>query len=411
MAVLKAWLPISIDIADLNRFIRNFSNETFLNDVNAVINGKTYQDIYEVVFLEQTGYFSAIFGGYNLAFTAGTAYGTATTYLESMFIGGTWTHIWSIEDTSFPANSIYQTALTPSTTDDAAMLAQLLAGNDSFYLSAYADQMRGHAGDDFFEGRGGNDILDGGTGIDVSYYSGLSHGYSIVVGPVAVNVIDRWGYDGADTLVNFERLQFSDATLDTAWFSKAAAVPSWQFADLTDMYIAYFDRAPDAVGLFYWASRLSDGMTLREIAKSFFVQPETLAAYPAGQSTSEFVTKVYNNMLGRDPDAPGLAYWASDLATGAVSQDEFMLAIIYGARAATGSPADVQYLANKNAVGRDFAVIEGLNNVGWARAVLENVDNSPLSVQTAGALIDSYAAAAASISSPDLVVHLIGIGG
>ena len=411
MAILKASLPISMDIADLNRFVRNFVQETFLNDVNAVIYGNTYQDVYEVVFLEPAGYFSSIFGGYDLAFSGGVAYGTATAYLESYLVGGVWTPVWGIEGTSIPANSIYQAAQTPSTADDTALISAMLAGNDTFYLSAYADQARGFSGDDYFEGRGGNDVLDGGTGIDVSNYSSLSTGYTIVVGPAAVNVIDRWGTDGADTLVNIEQLRFRDATLDTAWFAKAAAVPSWQFADLTDMYIAYFDRAPDAVGLFYWASRLADGMTLPEIAKSFFVQPETLAAYPAGQSHLEFVTKVYNNMLGRGPDAAGLEYWTNDLATGAVSKDEFMLAVIYGARASTGSPADVQYLANKNAVGRDFAVNEGLNNVGWARAVMEQVDGTPASVQAASALIDSYATAATSLNNPDLVVHLVGIGG
>jgi hypothetical protein len=41
------------------------------------------------------------------------------------------------------------------------------------------------------------------------------------------------------------------------------------------MYVAYFNRAPNAVGLDYWASRLTEGMTLQDIAKSFFAQPET----------------------------------------------------------------------------------------------------------------------------------------
>lgn len=411
MAIVKASLPISMDVADLNRFVRNFVQETVLNDVNAVIYGNTYQDVYEVVFQEPNGYFSSIFGGYDLAFYGGVAYGTATAYMESYLVSGVWTPVWGIEGVSIPANSIYQAAQTASTVDDTALIAALLAGNDTFYLSAYSDQARGFSGDDYFEGRGGNDLLDGGTGRDVSSYSGLSTAFSIVVGPAAVNVIDRWGADGTDTLVNFEQLRFRDTTLDIAWFSEAATVPSWQFADLTDMYIAYFDRAPDAVGLFYWASRLADGMTLPEIAKSFFVQPETFAAYPVGQSHLEFVTKVYNNMLGRAPDAAGLEYWTNDLATGAVSKDEFMLAVIYGARASTGSPADVQYLANKNAVGRDFAVNEGLNNVGWARAVMDQVDSTPASIQAASALIDSYATAATSLSTPDLIVHLVGLGG
>jgi hypothetical protein len=197
--------------------------------------------------------------------------------------------------------------------------------------------------------------------------------------------------------------------LDMTWFTKAALVPASQFTDLTDIYIAYFDRAPDAVGLFYWASRLSDGMTLQQIATSFFVQPETLATFPASQTTAEFVTAVYDNMLGRAPDIGGFNYWVNDLQAGNVSKDEFMLAVIYGARAATGSPVDVQYLANKNAVGQDYAVNEGLSDVDWARSVMAGVDGTFASVDAAYQLTDGFAITAGSVAGSHLVIDLIGV--
>lgn len=291
--------------------------------------------------------------------------------------------------------------------DDASLLKP--GGNEIYQLSELGELFRVFGGNEGSQGRGGNDYVDGGDGVDTALYAGPSSHYKLVVGSSTITVQDKVLADGLDNLVSVERTHFMDRTLDTTWFTKAASVPASQFTDLTDMYIAYFDRAPDALGLFYWASRLSDGMTLQQIAKSFFVQPETVAAYPAGQTTAEFVTEVYGNVLGRNPDQPGLNYWINSLQTGGVSKDEFMLAIIYGARAATGSPSDVQFLANRNLVGKDYAVTEGLSNLTWAKEAIADVDNSAASVQAAYQTIDGFAAIAASPTTPELVVQLVGV--
>lgn len=288
-------------------------------------------------------------------------------------------------------------------------LASLAARNDTPSLAELADLFRAFGGNDVDRAGAGNDFVDGGDGVDTAHYSGPSSHYKLVASPTTATVLDRVGTDGFDTLVSIELAQFADRTLDTTWLTKAASVPASQLTDLTDMYIAYFDRAPDAIGLFYWASRLGDGMTLQQISRSFFVQPETVAAYPASQTTVEFVTKVYDNVLGRAPDQPGLNYWVNQLQTRGVSKDEFMLAIIYGARAVTGSPADAQYLANKDAVGKDFAVAEGLSNAAWAKTVMADVDGTAASVQAAFHVIDGFAASAALPNSPELVVQLIGV--
>ncbi|MFO1084904.1 MAG: DUF4214 domain-containing protein [Reyranellaceae bacterium] len=247
--------------------------------------------------------------------------------------------------------------------------------------------------------------------IDTAVFSGPSSDYTLVIAPDRVSVRDNVGTDGVDTLVGIERMKFSDVTLETDWFCAVSSLPGAQLDDLVDMYIAYFDRAPDAIGLCYWASRLADGMGLQQIAKSFFVQPETLATFPAGQSTEAFVGKVYENVLGRAPDAPGLHYWTHDLEVGAVSRDVFMLAVIYGAQASTGSPADAQYLANKHAVGKAFAVDAGLSDSAWARAVMHGVDGSTASVTAAQAQTDHYATIARDAAHAHLVVDLVGIAG
>jgi len=49
---------------------------------------------------------------------------------------------------------------------------------------------------------------------------------------------------------------------------------------ITKLYVATFDRAPDKSGVDYWIN--SSGLSLEDIATSFFEQQETKAKYPNG---------------------------------------------------------------------------------------------------------------------------------
>ena len=96
---------------------------------------------------------------------------------------------------------------------------------------------------------------------------------------------------------------------------------------ITNLYIAVFDRAPDAAGLSYW---VHSGLTVEQIAQSFFEQPETQALY-GDRSLEDFITAVYENVLGREPDEGGYRYWHDELESGRVGKDLFILAIVNAA--------------------------------------------------------------------------------
>ena len=231
---------------------------------------------------------------------------------------------------------------------------------------------------------------------------------ALSVGSSVVTVHDKVGTGGTDTLSNVQKLQFSDQTTDLTWFTKSAALSADQLQSLVEVYIASFNRAPDAFGLAYWGSRLKDGMSLPDIAKSFFVQPEAAAFYPAGQSTQSFVSSVYGNVLDRGPDAPGLAYWVDGLQSGGVSKESFLLAIINGAKSFPDGP-DVQTLANKTVVGEHFALTEGLSNIEWAKAVMAGVGGTANSASAANSQTDSFAHAAADPGTSEFIIHILGI--
>ncbi len=154
---------------------------------------------------------------------------------------------------------------------------------------------------------------------------------------------------------------------------------------VTELYVATFDRAPDSAGLDYW---INSGLSIEEIAQSFFDQPETQAKYPAGMSDAQFINAIYLNMFNRPADPDGLAYWANELATESITKGNMILAIANGAQD-TALGMDDTILANKTAVGLDFAAA-GLDNVANAIDVMANVDETQASVDAAMAQIDAW---------------------
>jgi hypothetical protein len=261
-------------------------------------------------------------------------------------------------------------------------------------------------------GRGGNDTLNGAGLSNTAAYQGAARNYQLTFtnGSSAFQVEDKVGAEGTDTIAGFQRLQFADQAIDATIFTKAAALSPAQLGSLVELYVASFNRAPDALGLDYWGSRLHDGMSLGAIAGSFFVQPEAAAFYPASQTTQAFVAAVYGNVLNRAPDAAGLDYWVGQLQSGQASKDSFLLAIVNGAKSFPGS-ADTQVLANKQSVGSYFALMQGLSDTADARAVMANVGASSASVFAAWALTDTFALQADTAATTELVVRIVGIAG
>ncbi len=187
---------------------------------------------------------------------------------------------------------------------------------------------------------------------------------------------------GVNTLNNVEKLDFATGKdVDLSLLSGVANVSAADLTAFFELYIAYFNRAPDAEGLFYWGTRLSQGMCREDIARSFYVQDETQALYTNPADTEGFVTAVYSNFLGRAPDAEGFAYWVKQLDDGVASKPIFLLAIINGANAASGTPADVDYFTNKANIGAYYSVIKGMSNTDYGKAVMALYDGTAASLR------------------------------
>jgi len=137
--------------------------------------------------------------------------------------------------------------------------------------------------------------------------------------------------------------------------------------NVTRLYVATFDRAPDSAGLNYWVNTASP---LEDIASSFFDQPETKDLYGEVSDLDNFIVAIYNNLFKREPKIDGQDYWRGELESGKIASSVFILAVTNGAK-----DNDKTILDNKTAVGLAFAD-KGLSNVSDAKAIMREVDGT-----------------------------------
>lgn len=146
---------------------------------------------------------------------------------------------------------------------------------------------------------------------------------------------------------------------------------------VTKLYVATFNRAPDAAGLDYWAN--SSGLDIEMIAKSFFDQSETQTIYPPNSNNTDFVRAVYNNLFNRLPEADGLNYWVSELDSGSIEKSVFILAVINGAQDTEEFGNDATILKNKTAVGLAFSNA-GFDDTNSAKNIMLSITDKEMSV-------------------------------
>lgn len=84
-------------------------------------------------------------------------------------------------------------------------------------------------------------------------------------------------------------------------------------AKVTRVYLAALNRQPDDSGFKYWVDQLTTkGTHIQVVADSFINSNEFKSRYP-NDTNRNYVTRLYQNVLGRQPDTDGLNYWTSQL--------------------------------------------------------------------------------------------------
>lgn len=152
-----------------------------------------------------------------------------------------------------------------------------------------------------------------------------------------------------------------------------------QLAAVQQLYVGYLGRAADSAGQQFWANAIANGTaTIASVATGFTLSAEYKAAY-GGLTTDALVEKVYNNVLGRTPDAEGKAFWVAALANGKVTADTLVATIVTNLGA-----LDQQTINNKVFVAQTYTDTAGASyNVAAGTASIVGVDSTAASVSTA----------------------------
>lgn len=176
------------------------------------------------------------------------------------------------------------------------------------------------------------------------------------------------GRDGSRLVTSTDHLKFSDMTVNLTIQAKATSISATVLQRLQELYIAFFNRIPDADGLSFWIDQYKAGQSINQIAEAFYnlgVQYSSLTGFSSGMSNADFINTIYRNVLGRSSgaDTGGLAYWNGELTSGRASRGSLVATILDAAHSYKGDPtygSVADYLDNKVAVANRFAVILGL---------------------------------------------------
>lgn len=241
--------------------------------------------------------------------------------------GTRWVHVTTPSDAMYYAGTAGQRKLYSAIDiaffhDQGLVSATPGSGNDIWFGTtrdetidggAGNDQLFAMEGNDRLTGSAGNDTLSGGAGYDTAVFAARRSAATIqVMGNGSIVVTSA---EGTDTLWEVEALQFAD----TAMFALAGSQ-----ASVARLYGAAFARAPDAAGLGVQLGALSGGVSALQLASNFIGSAEFKARYGASPSDTDFVKLLYNNVLGRDPDAGGYAVQTDALAHG-LSRQQMLL--------------------------------------------------------------------------------------
>lgn len=126
--------------------------------------------------------------------------------------------------------------------------------------------------------------------------------------------------DGEGKSLPFGRCGSSEAR----YWDRSRVPVSDAFVQIFRLYCAGLGRFPDESGLEYWIDRATTGgLSLEQVAEHHLTSPEWASLDV--DSEEKFVSELYRNVLGREAEVEGFAFWTARLNAGASSRAEVLL--------------------------------------------------------------------------------------
>jgi hypothetical protein len=210
---------------------------------------------------------------------------------------------WSVTTSPLPNGDYTVAAVSVDLADNATSAA----GKLGFSVN-YAGNINGTANNDTLTPGAANIAIDGGAGTDTVVVNGPRANFTLAKEVWGFGLTDNVGGGGHDALLNVERVQFNDS-----W---VALDVNGNAGEIFRLYQAAFDRPAEAAGLGYWIWRMDTGSSLTQVAHEFMTgQHEFDALYGTNPTDTDFINHLYENVLHREADAAGFAYWLNVLHT------------------------------------------------------------------------------------------------
>ncbi|MFZ6721013.1 DUF1800 family protein [Undibacterium sp. Ji49W] len=202
-------------------------------------------------------------------------------------------------------------------------------------------------------------------------FSGNRSNYTVTKVTGGYTVKDNVGSDGTTSIAaGIQQLLFKDVSVNLIIADLSTTISATDLNAIIELYIAYFNRIPDANGLAYWINQFKSGVSIEKIGESFYIaaiQDAALTGYLPNMTNADFVTVVYKNVLSRSPpDKAGLDYWTNGLANGTVSRGNVVRSMLIAAHGYAGDPVYgwiSSLLDNKDSVAKNFSIQQGLSYI------------------------------------------------
>jgi hypothetical protein len=162
--------------------------------------------------------------------------------------------------------------------------------------------------------------------------------------------------------------------------------PEYEGNWLAGKYQTILGRQGDPAGMAGWVAAMQQGVTQQDVISAFLLSPEFLSR--VGPTNEGWVTGLYRNLLGRQPDAPSLAIWVNYIESGFLSASAVEGAIQRSPEALAFDVSNTYH----SVLGRSAAPAE-IN--GWAAALA-----SGLSLEELAAIF---------ASSPEYISQQLGV--
>lgn len=241
--------------------------------------------------------------------------------------------------------------------------------------------LRGGKGEDHFYPPYGSNVIDGAEGVDTVVYNGVRLAYKLDF--KVTDAIEVTKSDGVDSLFSIEKIQFTDSIYNLQAAKAAASIDAATVDRLIDLYVAYFNRVPEADGLTYWINEYKSGKTIETITAEFYDAAVILGdftGYSETMSLRDFIVLAYENVLSRTGDMvpeADVQWWINEIAQGRASREGLISRFLSDSRLFADDPEwywMADFLDNKVELGRLHAITYGTDYFTQAEAHQRTVE-------------------------------------